>query len=54
MDSRDSEKMRLELESFLNSSLKPADPIWPVKNLNLLEKKAQTQEDTGVLVRERK
>ncbi len=52
MDSRDSEKMRLELESFLNSSLKQADPIWPVKNLNLLQRKAQ--EDTGVSVRERK
>ena len=48
MESRDSEKMRLELESFLNSGLTQTDCAWPVKHLDLLKRETQKKDDTGV------
>ena len=52
MESRESEKMRLELESFLNTSLTQTKCAWPVKHLEVLKQKSQQKDDTGVLVGE--
>ena len=52
MESKDSEKMRLELESFLNSSLSQKDFAWPVKHLNPVKLDTQKNDDTGVFVGE--
>lgn len=48
MESKDSEKMRLELESFLNSGLTQTDCAWPVKHLELLKQETHKKDDTGV------
>ena len=50
MESRDSEKMRQELESFLNSSLKQPEDAWPVKHLGLLKWETPKDGDKGVFV----
>ncbi|NQV31044.1 MAG: hypothetical protein HQ515_00030 [Phycisphaeraceae bacterium] len=50
MESRESEKMRLELESFLNNSLKQTEEAWPVKHVDLLNLEAQTKNDKAVFV----
>ena len=50
MESKDSEKMRIELESFLNSSLSQTDCAWPVKHLDPLKLDIQKKDDTGVFV----
>jgi hypothetical protein len=51
MESKGSEKMRQELESFLNSGLKQTDDAWPVyKHLDLLKLETQKKENTGVFV----
>ncbi len=50
MKPRDSEKMRHELESFLNSSLKQPDDAWPVKHPALLKWETRKEADRGVLV----
>ena len=52
MEFKESEKMRLELESFLNSSLKRSEDARPVRHVNLLKPEAQKKADTGVLVRD--
>lgn len=48
MESKESEKMRLELESFLNSSLKQTEDAWPVKHVDLQKLEAQEKNGTGV------
>ena len=52
MESRESEKMRLELESFLNTSLTQTECAWPVKHLEVLKQKSPQKDDTGVFVGE--
>lgn len=48
MESRESEKMRLELESFLNTGLTQTECAWPIKHLEVLKQKSQQKDDTGV------
>lgn len=48
MESKDSEKMRQELESFLNDSLSLTECAWPVKHLSPLTSDTQKKDDTGV------
>jgi hypothetical protein len=50
MESKESEKMRQELESFLNSSLKQPEDAWPVKHLDLLKLETQNKKDQDVFV----
>lgn len=54
MDSKESEKMRLELELFLNNCLEQKGGTWPLKRLNLQKQEVQTPKKTGVFAREQK
>ena len=54
MDPKDSEKMRLELESFLNTCLRQKERAWPLKHLDLLKREGQTRKDSGVFTRDQK
>ena len=52
MEFKESEKMRLELESFLNSSLKQPDDACPGRPVDLLKPEAPKKAVTGVPARD--
>jgi len=50
MGPKDSEKMRLELESFLNNCIKRRERAWPVRQGPRAKQEPGKKDDTGAFV----
>lgn len=45
MESKDAEKMRLELEAFINRRLQINERVWPIKPPDMVEKSVSLPQD---------